>query len=420
MDKETFFFTLFIIWYFKQNGPPQNLLLILVRLYHQTIECLNYYNYALYPDYFSNEIDTDTDMEKDTEKKKDKENDTDKEKENENKEKPKYEDKYLNEIRNLDKEFIFDKQDEEVQVNKFLELHSSLMKEEYYDKIKEFSDKLCKIEEILTKYESSDDDYCICGDEYEEYSYLGETKEGRIKFLLEEQMGLLRKKDDLKKEHETPEYQDNFIKKIKELSRDFVIKQRLEKLKNCYIIEYTPFGNVLMIYDTERESFKYYSDNTIPYRYLEVVGRKYVKQFNCRPIFVDMEEELLLAEGKIVKERKEKEEKDEENKKRKEEAIKNNKPIDEKKNVFTKFKSYNKEAGTGHVNTAAPPKNSISNIQTTKKQENEGIVLKERANRYTYEGKFANFSFTKKIDRKAVDKKFSMTFADFKKKMTLN
>jgi hypothetical protein len=233
-------------------------------------------------------------------------------------------------------------------------------------------------------------------------------------------MALLKKKDDLKKEHETQEYKDNFIKKVKELSRDFVIKQRLERLKNCYIIEYTPFGNVLMIYDTERESFKYYSDNTIPYRYLEVVGRKYVKQFNCRPIFVDMEEELNLAEGKIVKERKEKEEKDEENKKRKEEAIKNNKPNDDKKNVFAKFKSYNKEAGTGHVNTVAPPKNSISNIQTTKKQENECILLKERANRYTYEGKFANFSFTKKIDRKVVDKKFAMTFADFKKKMELN
>jgi len=31
------------------------------------------------------------------------------------------------------------------------------------------------------------------------------------------------------------------------------------------------------------------------------------------------------------------------------------------------------------------------------------------------EGKFANFSFTKKVDRKIVDKKFGMTFADFKK-----
>jgi hypothetical protein len=43
------------------------------------------------------------------------------------------------------------------------------------------------------------------------------------------------------------------------------------------------------------------------------------------------------------------------------------------------------------------------------------ILLKDKANRYTYEGKFANFSFLKKVDRKAVNKKFAMTFADFKK-----
>jgi hypothetical protein len=57
----------------------------------------------------------------------------------------------------------------------------------------------------------------------------------------------------------------------------------------------------MMIYDNTTETFKYYIDNTIPYRYLETIGRKYVKQFNCRPIFVDMEEELKIAEEKEKK-----------------------------------------------------------------------------------------------------------------------
>jgi hypothetical protein len=171
-----------------------------------------------------------------------------------------------------------------------------------------------------------------------------------------------------------------------------------------------------MIYDVERESFKFYSDNTIPYRYLEVVARKYVKQFDCRPIFIDMEDELKLAEERWEREKKEKEEKEEEEKRKKEEAVKNLKPVEEKKNVFAKFKSYNKESGTGHVNSAAPPKNSIPNKKLTEQQENEKILLKEKANRYTYEGKFANFSFIKKTDKKVVDKKFGMTFADFKKR----
>ena len=64
---------------------------------------------------------------------------------------------------------------------------------------------------------------------------------------------------------------------------------------------------------------------------------------------------------------------------------------------------------------AAPPKNSIPNKKLTEKNENEKVLLKEKSNRYTYEGKFANFSFIKKIDRKVIDKKFITTFADFKK-----
>ena len=197
-------------------------------------------------------------------------------------------------------------------------------------------------------------------------------------------------------------------------ANEFIIKQRLDKLKNCYIIENTPLGNVLMLYDNERGTFKFYSDNTIPYRYLETVGRKYVKQFNCRPIFVDMEEEIRLAEDRWEKDRKEKEEKEENEKRKNEENIKNNLPVQEKKNVFAKFKSYNKEAGTGHVNISAPPKNSIPS-KLTEKQENEKVILKEKANRYTYEGKFANFNFLKKIERKVTDKKYALSFADFKK-----
>ena len=46
---------------------------------------------------------------------------------------------------------------------------------------------------------------------------------------------------------------------------------------------------------------------------------------------------------------------------------------------------------------------------------NENVLLKENANRYSYEGKLSNFNFLKKVDRKVVDKKYGMTFADFKR-----
>jgi hypothetical protein len=213
---------------------------------------------------------------------------------------------------------------------------------------------------------------------------------------------------------ETDEGKQQNNKQAAEDALQFMIDCKLEKLKNSHVMEHTPVGNVLMIYDKERETFKYYSDNTIPYRYLDVVARKYVKFFNCRPIFVNTEEEIQLAEKKNEQAKKEREEKEALDKKRREEAIANHKPVEEKKRVFAKFKSYNKEAGTGHVSTGAPPKNSGPSRQPAEKSEND-VVLKERANRYTYEGKMANFSFIKKIDRKVVDKKLAMTFADFKK-----
>ena len=377
MNKETFFFILFVIWYFKPYRDIN-------KLYHSATNFLEIFNLFMGPDYILDEDEEEIIC-----------------KLEEPKPQPKYEDKYLNEIRKMDKEIKFDEQ-EEIQLQNLINHHFSILNKENFDNLERNTNLLAKIE--IKLYETRDDI------EDEDY-HLGIPKEERIKLFIEEQKLLLNTEIELKY-NTTPEGKEKMLKISQEISTNCIIKKRLEKLNNCYIIEHTPLGNVLMIYDIIRETFKFYSDNTIPYRYLEVVARKYVKQFNCRNIFVDMEEELKLAEDKWDKERKEKEEKD---KKEKEETIKNQKPVEVKKKIFARFKSYNKESGTGHVNTAAPPKNSIPNKNLTKKQENEKIVLKEKANRYTYEGKFANFSFIKKIDRKVVDKKFSVTFADFKK-----
>jgi hypothetical protein len=136
-----------------------------------------------------------------------------------------------------------------------------------------------------------------------------------------------------------------------------------------------------------------------------------------------MEEELKLYELKL----KEKEDKEKEEKEKEAEAngdikndvkndVKNDKTNDKKKNVFAKFKSYNREAGSGKVNTGAPPKNSIPNTKITDDtKKNDKMILKENSNRYTCEGRFSNFNILQKVDRKKVDKKYSTTFADFKK-----
>lgn len=404
MDYESIFFTCMVIWYFGNYFNPYILFIFLEKIAQKTNNTLHFIqNMNLFM--MADNIFTDDDS--------DDSNNSDIENDSEiTKPIPKYEDKYLEEYRKMDKDLILDETEQVLKVQKYNEFLKEIT-DSYNIKIKELQKQLEVNNTKLDKYEGNEDDYCIY-DGTDEDAYLDETKDARIQYLLDENNKIFIDIDDIKKRLQAKEGEIESSKSAEEKTNIFMINVRLEKLKVCYVMEYTPSGNVLMIYDKERETFKYYSDNTIPYRYLEVVGRKYAKQFGCRRIFVDMEEELKIAEEKWEKERIEKADREEKERMLKEEAIKNQKPIEQKKNVFAKFKSYNKEAGTGHVNTAPPPKNSIPN-KLTEKQENEKILIKERANRYTYEGKFANFNFLKKVDRKVVDKKFALSFADFKK-----
>lgn len=369
MDKGSIFFAFVAIWYFNKYGISSNLFLLLSNLYRAVV---NRHDVAVIDNIVQNVPVEDPVI------------------------KVRYEDKYLAEIRKLEKEFKFD-ENNEIIVKKTGE-YLKVITDSFADRRKEIGCRLRTIAVELKKYDDN----------------VNESDKSAIQLLREERDGLLEEDETLKNSMETDEGKLQSNKQAAEDALQFMIDCKLDKLKNCHVMEHTPVGNVLMIYDKERETFKYYSDNTIPYRYLDVVARKYVKFFNCRPIFVNTEEEIQLAEKKNEQAKKEKDEKEALDKKRREEAIANNKPVEEKKRVFAKFKSYNKEAGTGHVSTGAPPKNSGPSRQPAEKSENDA-VLKERANRYTYEGKMANFSFIKKIDRKIVDKKLAMTFADFKK-----
>jgi len=227
---------------------------------------------------------------------------------------------------------------------------------------------------------------------------------------------------ELEVELEVEKYEDKYWDKFIKMENKYMFNEEtneeneesinnyLDKLDKNFIFEKTPVGNVIMFYNNKRKTFDYYSDNTIPYRYLETISRKYVITYFCKPLYVVMTDELKKYEDKLL----EKERIREEREKKMNEEKEKNKDVVEKKNVFAKFKSYNKEAGTGRVNIGVPPKNSIPNMKINDDQ-GKTIILKELANNYSYQGKIINFSIIKKIDRKAVDKKYAMTFADFKK-----
>ena len=357
----------------------------------------------------------------------------------------KYEDKYLDDIKKMSMDYRFSWAEIALRDNKFNELFG-LYKTNL---INEKNDLENQIMEKSMKYIEIDDD------DYENISYetlssnelltlanldlssnealslakldltLERKKEQKV---IEEEIILLRSRvkeldSTVKELDSTVKELDSGVDVISKLrleARQFVIKEMLDGLKNNFVFEKTPLGNVIMYWNNSRESFEFYSDNTIPYRYLETVGRKYVKTFNCRQIYVDMEFELREFERKLKEKQDLEELKLLEEKKKMELELEQNTSFNSnsnlgKKDVFAKFKNYNKESGTGKVNRgAAPPKNSIPNNNSVKKDD-EKTILKENANRYTCEGKIANFSFLKKPDRKVIDKKYAMSFADYKK-----
>lgn len=192
---------------------------------------------------------------------------------------------------------------------------------------------------------------------------------------------------------------------ILEKARAYVINERLNTLINNVIMENTPLGNVIMMYDNKRETFNFYSDNAIPYRFLETVSRKYVLTYNCRPLYIDMEEELKLYENKMD------EHEANEQKQNSEKADNSSNPV---KNVFAKFKSYNTEGKSGHVSKVPGPQNSVQHKDTGDKDKNRKIILKDNANRYSCQGKIHNFSIIKKPEKRLLSKKCTMTFAMFK------
>ena len=320
-----------------------------------------------------------------------------------------YEEKYLIKVRNMKNEYVFTHEELELEKQKLDELKQEVNNE----KLESTYVLNEKIEELTTKLREFNDEY----NDKKQYN--------KDESLVKKLYASIQNEIDLNKK-QLLELQEKLSNNddLKEKARQYIIDEQLKKFKKNYVIEHTPLGNVLMFYNHDKLAFEYYSDLTIPYRYLETVARKYTLTYNYRPLYIDMEEELKEYEKKLEeKEVREKELREKEENDKIKLSNSNSNVNTKPKDVYAKFKSYNKEAGTGRVNTAPPPKNTIPQARVTvnlkdKKDGNgnsEKMLLKETSNRYSYQGKFLNFNILQKVDKKVVDKKYALTFADFKK-----
>jgi len=215
-----------------------------------------------------------------------------------------------------------------------------------------------------------------------------------------------------------PKFEDKFLDRylaLKLQSGLALTPEFIESLMNCFVMEYTPNGNIIMFYDYKRETFTYYADNVMPYRFLEVLGRKYVCTFLCPSLYKYSSPDLVATCDTINAVENEK----------KEETVVPVEPVNPEietkkldkpeKSVFAKFKSYNKDTSNKVVTkdaSSSAPKHAITANAVNAPTVAETNVV---TNRYTCHGKIGNMPFLKKIDRAVVDKNYKMSFADFKR-----
>jgi hypothetical protein len=307
-----------------------------------------------------------------------------------------YETKYLEKFKQFSNDFVLTAEEQEDIVNECKKIRSAFETEK--------EDKLCSIKkELLTIHATMNNLNQIKEDDED---YVDEDKDELIADLLNVETELMR-------ELEITETTILTDEEIQTKAHDAIVNKKLDQYINNYVLEYTPLGNVIMRYNNDKKSFEYFSNNTIPYRYLEPIGRKYVMTYLCKPIFIDIEDELKKAEEKYDEEQKEKEKKQKDSEKK----------VSFKTHSFkAQFKSYNKDSKDmnsmpmkNRTNKNVLPPQIKANLPDVNKQSSEKMLLKENANRYTWEGRMANFVPLKKIDKKVMNKQLAMTYADFKK-----
>jgi len=160
-------------------------------------------------------------------------------------------------------------------------------------------------------------------------------------------------------------YENKYLDKYNNLP----LLEKVDKTRfsHQFIIEMTPIGNVIMQYDAEKEGFVYYSDNMIPFRYLETVARKYVCVYGCKELYI---------ERRIVDTHEE----------------------EVKKPVKTKDLIQLKRNAT---------KPDVPKIEV-------------EMNRYSNLGRFSNFNMLQKVERHVTDKKRLLTFSEFKRQSVIS
>lgn len=201
--------------------------------------------------------------------------------------------------------------------------------------------------------------------------------------------------------HRKASYGQKWFDELENLEDRNLTNEELVDLRNKIIREDTPEGEILMYYNSDTESFWYFSNTkNISNRTLDAVARKYSITHNCKQVCINHRAEIANIQNKICNMLYNV------NDNTKDNAKDNATAKDSTDNTAEKNKPFNIE------DVFVKPK-----ITKKKLIKRHRRVIVDRVNRFTYKGKLNDYKTKEEIEseKKPVNPKQNMTFQEYKK-----
>ena len=202
------------------------------------------------------------------------------------------------------------------------------------------------------------------------------------------------KYNNFEEEEDYENYENKYYEDFRKLNNDELSIEDKCLLKNYILFENTPYGEVVMNYNHDTESFYYWCDNkNIKYMVLDSVVHKYALEYNCKSVCVDYKNEY--DDGLNILRNIEEELENSKSSKNNDQKTNDEKTNDEKeKSVFVKYKNYKNDL----IDGKSKPK----------------FLVTKNSNRFSYKGNIEEYYKSKnEIKKKEVKKNIS--YSDFKK-----
>ena len=91
------------------------------------------------------------------------------------------------------------------------------------------------------------------------------------------------------------QYQEKYSDELSRLDSKDISDEKLACLSKSYVREETPFGDIIMSYNSNTESYWYYTDSkNVPFKTLDAVARCFAVTHDCKKICVNYKEELAI------------------------------------------------------------------------------------------------------------------------------